>query len=128
MKHAWLYHVASSVMCNIYPVRYTFKSTVSLNSVANGKQSAGFGGECLYLFHKSHLFVKFWTMSKTYLLDVSATFMRFLSVSACGCANCLCSLVRHSVASSSSLLGEVNKILLVSGDCGSLIDHERRKQ
>ena len=44
---------------NIYPVRYTFKScvTVSLNYVASGQQTAGFGGECLYLLHKSHLFV-----------------------------------------------------------------------
>ena len=131
MKHAWLYRVAWSIMCNIYPVRYTFKSsaTVSLNLVANGKQTAGFGGECLYLLHKSHLFVTSWTISKTYLLDVPATLMRFLSLSACGCANCLCSLViflRHSVASSSSLIGEVNKI--VSGDCGSSTDRERGKQ
>ena len=120
-------------MCNIYPVRYTFKYsvTVSLNSVANGKQTAGFGGECLYLLHKSHLFVTSWTLSKTYLLDVPATLMRLLSLSACGCANCLCSLViflRHSIASSSSLIGEVKKILIVSGDCGSSIDRERGKQ
>ena len=69
-------------MCNIFPVRYTFKSsaTVSLNSVANGKQTAGLGGECLYLLHKSHLFATSWTMSKTYLLDVPATLMRFLSL------------------------------------------------
>ena len=118
MKHAWLYHVAWSIMCNIYPVRYTLKSsaTVSLNYVANGKQTAGFGGECLYLLHKSHLFVTSWTISKTYLLDVPATLMRFLSLSACGCANCLCSLViflRHSVASSSSLIGEEHVILKV---------------
>ena len=59
--------------------------------------------------------------------------LRYVSCGECyvvfnECDEAISYLVQPIIATDSLLIGEVNNILLVSGDCGSSIDRERGKQ